>query len=430
MSRMISPGMRKKQALDEMIENGFVGDGDVFREFIKLTVESTLQEALEEEQREFLDRGRYVRSSEPSSVHRNGYEPGHVKTAEGVMQVQLPQVRGLDEPYRSRLWSELPRTSESLKSLVLEMYVNGMSTRDIEQSLEDALGEFALSKSTVSRLSESLSEEYERFKERDLSGYEVAYLFVDAVYEPLRRHGTRRGVLCCWAICSDGRRVLLDLTLANSESKEAAIDFFQGMVRRGLQPPLTVTTDGAGGLVAAVEATWPRGLRVRCWFHKMQNLRQKVSPDWWPEFRHRVIDFRDAPDEAEARRRLEAMMADYGGDLPEACRCLQDDLQASLNHLHVPPRHRQNVRTVNLVERSFVEERRRTKVIPHLWGETDLTKLVFSVLIRLSERWSKRQYSEQEEWQIYALRKRLYPDQEAKKPVPRARTRRSAARAA
>ena len=430
MSRMISPSQHKKQELEAMIENGFSGEGDVFREFIKLTVESMLQEALEEEQRVFLDRGRYKRKSEPSTAHRNGYEPGHLKTAEGVMQVKLPQVRGLGKPYRSRLWSELPRTSESLKSLVVEMYVNGMSTRDIEQAVEDALGEFVVSKSTVSRMCESLSEDYKRFKARDLSGYDVAYLFVDAVYEPLRRHGTRSGVMCCWAICSNGSRVLLDLTLANSESKVSAIEFFQGMIRRGLQPPLTVTTDGAMGLIAAVEATWPRSLRVRCWFHKMQNLHQKVPPNMWSEFRHRGIDFRDAPNEAEARRRLESMVADYDGDLPEACRCLTDDLEASLNHLNVPPRHRQNVRTVNLVERSFVEERRRTKVIPHLWGERDLTKLVYSVLIRLSDRWGKRQYSQQEEWQIYELRKRLYPDEEVKKPESSTKTRRSVAKAA
>ena len=162
----------------------------------------------------------------------------------------------------------------------------------------------------------------------------------------------------------------------------------------------------------------------------MQNLSQKVPPDLWPEFRHRVIDFRDAPNDAEARRRLASMVVDYGKDLPEACRCLKDDLDASLNHLNVPPRHRRNVRTVNMVERSFVEERRRTKVIPHLWGEADLTKLVFSVLIRLSERWGKRQYSEKEEWEIYALRKRIYPDQEVKKPESRVKTRRSVAKAA
>ena len=430
MSRMISPSQEKKQALEEMIENGFGGEGDVFGEFIKLTVESMLQQALEDEQREFLDRGRYQRKSVPSTVHRNGYEPGHLKTAEGVMQVKLPQVRGLGEPYRSRLWSELPRTSETLRSLVLEMYVNGMSTRDIEHSMEAAMGEFALSKSTVSRLSESLSEEYESFKERDLSGYDVAYLFVDAVYEPLRRHGTRSGVLCCWAICSDGSRVLLDMTLANSESKVSVVEFFQGMIRRGLQPPLTVTTDGAMGLTTAVDETWPRAYRVRCWFHKMQNPQQKVPPNLWPEFRHRVIDFRDAPNKAEARRRLESIQADYGRELSEALRCLSDDQEASMNHLEVPPRHRQNVRTVNLVERSFVEERRRTKVIPHLWGERDLTKLVYSVLIRLSERWCKRRYSEAEEWQIRELRRELYPEQEAKKPVPRTRTRRSAAKAA
>ena len=77
-----------------------------------------------------------------------------------------------------------------------------------------------------------------------------------------------------------------------------------------------------------------------------------------------------------------------------------------------------------------MEERRRTKVIPHLWGERDLTKLVYSVLTRLSDRWGKRQYSEQEEWQINELRKRLYPDEEVKKTVSSTKTRRSVAKAA
>jgi len=78
---------------------------------------------------------------------------------------------------------------------------------------------------------------------------------------------------------------------------------------------------------------------------------------------------------------------------PEACRCLADDAEASLNHLKVPTWHRQYVRTSNLAERAFEEERRRTRVIPHLWDEASLVKRVFAVLMRVSERWGKKQYS-------------------------------------
>ena len=189
-------------------------------------------------------------------------QPGTLKSAEGVLRLQLPQIRGGEEPCRSKLWSKLSTTSEALKDLVVEMYAHGMSQRDIEQ----ALGQFVLSKSSVSQISESLSEDYEAFKSRDLSGFDAAYLFIDAVYEPLRRYGCNTGVLCCWGICSDGSRVLLDLTLANNESQAAVTEFLQGMIRHGLRAPLTMTSDGAPGLIAALEATWPRAFRVRAGF--------------------------------------------------------------------------------------------------------------------------------------------------------------------
>lgn len=112
----------------------------------------------------------------------------------------------------------MANTSEGLRRLIVEMYVGGMSQRDIEQSREKALGQFVLSKSTGSELTDSLTQEYEAFRTRALSGYEVAYLFIDAGSEPWRRGGSKTGVLCVWAICVAGRKVLLSLSTANRES--------------------------------------------------------------------------------------------------------------------------------------------------------------------------------------------------------------------
>jgi transposase-like protein len=143
----------------------------------------------------------------------------------------------------------------------------------------------------------------------------------------------------------------------------------------------------------------------------MHNLMQKVPPQAWPAFKALVADLRDAPTFEEGQRRLQTLLAQYQGTFPEACRCLEDDAEASLNHLKVPMRHRQYVRTSNLAERAFEEERRRTKVIPHLWDEASLVKLVFAVLIRVSERWGTKQYSEFAQHQIRALRHTLALDQ-------------------
>jgi len=258
MRKRIAPSQAKAQALWALLQGQQEAQSgeELLSSLVRLSTERVLQEALEREQAEELGRARYERR-EGGQGYRNGYENGTLKTAEGVLRVQVPQVRGREEPYRSQLWTELAPTSEVLKRLIVEMYVGGMSQRDIEQGLEQALGQFVLSKSTVSELTESLSQEYEAFRTRDLSGYEVAYLFIDAVYEPLRRWGSKTGVLCVWAICIDGRKVLLSLSTANSESYESCLEVLRDLIKRGLQSPVTITSVGAAGLIKAVEAMWP-----------------------------------------------------------------------------------------------------------------------------------------------------------------------------
>ncbi len=429
--KKITPSERKRQALWSLLMGEAVIDEGVgcLSDFIKLSVEKTLQDLLEKEQEEFLGRSRYERGCD-SGVYRNGYERGRLKTSEGVMEVERPQIRGLSEPYRSEIWRRLSSTSNQLRELVMEMYTLGMSTRDVEHALEKALGGFVLSKSSVSEITEDLTREYESFKVRDLSGFDIAYLFIDTVYEPLRRYGCKTGVMCCWCYLTNGGKVLLDMTTGNGEGYEESIDFLRGMVKRGLRTPLTVTTDGAGGLIKAIEKMWPKSKRIRCWFHKMQNLQAKVPAAAWSEFKVLVQDIRDAPSFEEGNKRMNKIVDTYRDQFPEACRCLQDDAEASLNHLHLPVRHRLYVRTTNLVERSFAEERRRTKTIPHLWNEKSLVKLVFATLIRISERWSQRQFNQLEQNTIIELRNHILDENENGYEHPVKRKRKSAVRAA
>jgi putative transposase len=434
MEKKIAPSARKAQELLVLMQGQLDAQSgeELLSTLVRLSTERVLQEALEQEQAEALGRERYERR-DGELGSRNGYEAGTLKTAEGVLRVQVPQIRGRDEPYRSELWSQVAKTNDVLKRLIVEMYAGGLSQRDIESGLEKALGQFVLSQSTVSELTDPLTQEYEAFRTRDLSGYEVAYLFMDAVYEPLRRWGSKTGVFCVWAIWVDGRKVLLTLSTANSESYESCLEVLRDLVKRGLQTPVTSTTDGAAGLTKAIDAIWPKALRLRCWFHKMQNLQQKVPPQAWPEFKALVADMRDAPTVPEAERRRQLIVNRYQRDFPEACRCLLDDAEASLNHLYVPQRHQQYVRTSNLAERAFEEERRRTKVIPHLWDEGSVVKLVFAVLIRVSERWGKKCFSEFEQQQIRSLRRRRQlDDNDVRMPeaTPAAQSRRSAASAA
>ena len=434
MEKRIAPSEQKAQALRAVLQGQSEGQSgeELLSLLVRLATERILQEALEHEQAEALGRGRYEARGEKSG-YRNGYENGTLKTGEGVLHVKVPQIRGQADPYRSQLWRNVGNTSDVLKKLIVEMYVGGMSQRDIEYGLEQAVGQFVVSKSTVSEMAESLTEEYETFRTRDLSHEPVAYLFIDTVYEPLRRWGQKTGILCVWAICEDGRKVLVSLSLTNSESYESCIEVFRDLGNRGMRPPVTITTDGALGLTKAIDAMWPKSLRIRCWWHKMKNLQQKVPDQAWPAFKALVVDMRDAPSRKKAEERRDQIVTLYQHEFPEACRCLLDDAEASLNHLEVPQRHQQYVRTSNLAERAFVEERRRTKVIPHLQDERSLVQLVFAVLIRVSEKWNKKSFSALEQQQIRRLRQQRQLDEQEVSigdPITHHQPRRSAASAA
>jgi putative transposase len=239
---------------------------------------------------------------------------------------------------------------------------------------------------------------------------------VDTVDAPLGRWGSQTGVRGVWGSWVEGRKVFLTLSTTKRESEESGLAVVRERSQRGRQTPGTSTTDGAPGRIKALDAMGPKALRRRCWFHKRQNVAQKVPPQAWPAFKALVAARRDAPTFEEGHRRCERLVAEYQGTFPEACRCLADDTEASLNHLKVPLRHRQYVRTSNLAERACEEERRRTKVLPHLWDAASLVKLVCAVLIRVSERWGKKQYSAFEQHQMRALRHTLGLDQPPEAP--------------
>ena len=189
-----------------------------------------------------------------------------------------------------------------------------------------------LSKRALRTLPDTLSQEYEALRTRGLSGYNVAYLFIDTVDAPRRRGGSQTGVLGVWGSCVDGRTGLRSLVTTNRASHESCVEVVRDRIQRGLQTPVTMTTDGAPGLIKAVDSRWPRSLRMRCWFHKRQNRMQKVPPPAWPAFQALGAALRDAPTCEEGPRRFQALLAPYQSTFPEACRCLADDAVARLNH--------------------------------------------------------------------------------------------------
>jgi transposase-like protein len=403
----IPPSRRIRKEIDTLLKDGTTDNllGRILHEGMRLIV----QELYEAEATEFLERGHYERNEgRKFRGYRNGYEPGKIKTAEGVLEIDQPQLRNTAEPFVSKLKMFLRGNTGCLEKLAAEMYARGLSIRDIEDALMEGTGDMVLSKSCVSKVSDILWEDYERFRHRDLSGYEIEYLFLDAVYESVRKlAGIKEAILSAWGILRDGRKVLLSLGLGNKESYDSWLEFLRDMVNRGMRVPVSITTDGAPGAIKAVEAMFPKSLRLRCWVHRMTNLSQKVPPVVWPEVKAEIVEVRDASSYKQGKQLAERFIERNKKTYPSLTSCFSEDLEAILGHLRLPVRHRRSVRTTNLIERSFEEQRRRTKIIPGFFTEQSCLKLVFSVLIRASTRWRRIVMDEMEMKQIDALRKEL-----------------------
>jgi putative transposase len=182
----------------------------------------------------------------------------------------------------------------------------------------------------------------------------------DAVYLKLRPEDhPAEGVLVCWGVTLEGRKILLGLALGSRESYESWLSFGRDMIARGMRSPALVIADGAPGIWKAVAELWPQALGQRCTVHALRNVTAKlperhhaeVKARWWKAFD-------EARSPAEAARELLGIVADYKAAYPSAMAVIERDLDALVVHLRFPSEHRKRIRTTNLLERTFVEVRR------------------------------------------------------------------------
>jgi transposase-like protein len=198
-------------------------------ELVHLATQLIIEEGLEAEVRDALDRGYYEHGARPGGGYRNGLREGRLKTAEGFIDYAAPQVAGTAEPFRSELRQHLKGHSEALENLAIEMLARGLSVRDIEDAFKDESGRLLLSKTAVSELGERLWADYREFATRDLSEHDIVYLFVDGIAERIRPGQRREPVLAAWGFTAEGKKVLLSLMAGSKEDAETVSAFFQDM---------------------------------------------------------------------------------------------------------------------------------------------------------------------------------------------------------
>jgi len=389
--KRVPPSVRMKEEVDAMLQGqgtDQVLGGAPMDGFIRGTARYLLQVAIEAEATAFLGRGHYRRGDRAHAGWRNGYEPKAVQTEAGLLKFAVPQLRSTDEPFRPQLPERLATRTPDLEALVRGMYVRGLSTQDIGALYGETFGESRLSKSTVSRITQQLTQDFESWRRRDLSELSVVYVFLDGQYHAARQ-GTdeKEGVLSAYALLEDGTPVLLHLDVGLRESYDAWLGFLQDLVARGLRDPLLVIMDGAPGLVKAVKRMWPHAYRQRCQVHKMRNVLSKLPRLMQATMKKLVQQVFLAPTYAKARQRGRDLIAKFKDRYPAAMECLERDLEECITHLRFPEAHHRRIRTTNRIERLNGESRRRTKVIPRFPTERSCLSLLYASLIAASKHW-------------------------------------------
>ena len=387
---------KSKKVIEKNLEE-FTGRQSLI-ELTRTGAKMMLQVAVEEELTAFLGRDYYERR-EGQGGSRSGTKPRTVKIGCGDIGIRMPQVRDAGRPFHSGVLPPRVTRMDEVQDVIPLLYMNGLSTRKVKKSVYKLLGKRGLSHQNVIRITARIVEEFNTWKKRDLSKLKAAYLILDGIRLGVRA-GTREkeAVLAAWAFLEDGSRELIGVSLGNQESYNAWKGFLEDMISRGLNEPLLTVIDGCPGLFKAVKEALPNSDIQRCTKHRTENVLDKVLKEDKAKVKDSLRKIFYASTYEHAKEALEMFKRDWGKRYPSALECLQEEIELCLTYYKYPYRHWKRIRTTNAAERSFLEVRRRTKVVGRFkdeqraltmvwwqmkelrWYGVDMTKEAISIL--------------------------------------------------
>jgi len=381
--------------LEQLIETGPTDIASVFARAFEL--------AMQIERERFLRAGRYERTPERQG-YANGFKPKRVDTPAGTVTVQVPKTAGHgDAPFYPH---SLERGRRSVRAFVrktphwglfrsssllavAEMYIKGVSTRDVEAVMAE-FGIESLSSSQVSRAAKLLDEELAAWRDRPLG--EIKYLIVDARYEKMRHGGIVRdvAVLSAIGIGPDERRRVLGVSVALSEAEVHWRAFLESLVARGMRGVEFIVSDDHSGLRAARRAVLGGATWQRCQFHLARNaIHHAPNAEIRKRIGKQLKSIWTADDLTRAETGLADLVASYRDTAPGLADWLEKNVPEALAVFTLPEHHRKRMRTSNPIERSVQQElKRRTVKVRVFPGEDALLRLVSAVLVEIDEKWA------------------------------------------
>jgi len=362
------------------------GNGD---DPLKALLKHTIQQVLEEELTAFLNAEPYTRTEERRG-YRNGYKPRTLKTRVGRLDLMVPKDReGL---FQTELFEKYQRNEKALVLAIIEMYVQGVSTRKVKKITEELCG-LEISKSQVSTLAKGLDKEVQKWRMRPLTK-RYPYLVVDARVERIRRDGAiiPQSILIVVGIDNEGYREVLGVWCADSESEASWSIVFRELKERGLHGLNYVVSDDHKGLTKAIAREFQGAIWQRCQVHFMRNVRAMVSKKDRGRITACLRELTGAESLDSARKRLHEAVDALTPAHPRVAGHLDMYGEEILAVYTLPEHHRKRMRTTNMLERFNEEIKRRTQVVRIFPNEQSCIRLVSALAMEENENWMERKY--------------------------------------
>ena len=365
----------------DVVARAIAGEhGDLLRDAVALVV----RELMDGEVTQLTGAQRGERTPE-RVTNLNGYRERAWETRVGEIELAIPRTRSGPAYFPSFL-EPRRRCEQAIVSVVMEAYVNGVSTRKVDRLVEQ-LGIQGMSKDRVSRMCRDLDEHVEQFRSRPLEGA-YPYLWLDAKHLKVRDRGrvVSKALVIAYAVHDSGRREVIGLDLGEVESEAFWTEFLRGLCSRGLTGLRLVVSDHHEGLKTAIarvlDAPWQR-----CCVHFVRNMHGHCRPAQRGLVSAALREVFNATDRAEAGRRLTDMLARLEQVAPKVCQLLEAAEEDLLAFMAFPPEHWSKLRSTNPLERVNREIGRRSDVVGIFPNDASAIRLAAALLIEQNDEW-------------------------------------------
>lgn len=364
--------------------------------YLRTMTKNLIEDTLDEEMIVYQQRNRYQRVPERLD-YRNGYYLRSLDTAFGPIEhINVPRSRhGLFKP---TIFPRYQRRQRAVDDVICNVFLRGISTRDVAGALKPLLGT-GISASAVSRITKRLDRNVKEFHQRQLLD-EYQFLFLDGI--TLSVKGALKAkkilILVAYGITIFGKKELIAFRIANAESTSACEGFLNDLFRRGLEGKnlKMIITDGSKGFIAAIELVYPHAKHQRCWVHKLRNTTKHLKKADIKAFKFAVCAIYNAATHRAAVAAFKNLRKHWQRVAPKAVECIERDLDELLSFLTIPIKEqfrafiRRQIRTTNIIERSFREVRRRTRPMGCFTNHDSVSRIIYAIFNRLNSKWQEK----------------------------------------